>query len=180
MKNILKVILLAICIGAVSYSADAQVVMKEFLSENHTGKIEKSFNNGGKPLYYKFEYVSTDDMRIYYKLYLYKDAAMKTPWESFNVLMRNLNWQYYVDITMPKDGADKVAALIFKKDLRWSRVKYTPHEGCSRLAIPEYERYTIGDRTGTPKELYDGLLQDFLTQLDKNVDFSCYAGAMAK
>lgn len=101
---------------------------------------------------------------------------MSTPWMSFDVLMRNLNWTYYVDISMPKDGAVKVAALIFKKDLRWGRVKYSPHAGCSRQEPTVWERYTIGDNKGTADVLYAGLLNNFMSQLDKNVDFNCYAG----
>ena len=162
-------------VGFLGAEANSQVVMKEFLSMNHEGNVAKSANNNGSALYYKFEYLSTDGARINYKLHIYKDKSMSTPWMSFDVLMRNLNWTFYVDITMPKDGADKVAAMIFKKDLRWSRVKYSPHEGCARINPPIWDRYTIGDKTGTPDELYAGLMQNFIMQLDKNVDFNCYA-----
>lgn len=174
MKKILNICLMVAFIGLAAVEGNAQVVMKEFLSTNHEGNVAKSVNNGGKALYYKFEYVSTEGARINYKLHLYKDKGMSTPWMSFDVLMRNLNWTYYIDITMTKDGADKVAALIFKKDLRWGRVKYSPHEGCSRKTPPVWERYTIGEQKGTAQELYDGLLCNFITQLDTNVDFNCY------
>jgi len=176
MKKILNLFLLVSFIALGVNTAKSQVVMKDFLSIDHTGNVATAANNGGKALYYKFEYVSTEGARINYKLHLYKDKGMATPWMSVDVLMRNLNWTYYVDITMPKDGANKVAALIFKKDLRWSRVKYSPHEGCSRQTPPVWERYTIGDETGTPEVLFAGLLNNFITQLDTNVDFTCYAG----
>ncbi len=175
MKKILNAFLIIAFIGLLPVAGKSQVVMKDFLSKNLDGKIDLSANNGGKSLYYRFEYVSTEGARINYKLHLYKDAGMKTPWMSFDVLMRNLNWTYYVDITMPKDGANKVAAMIFKKDLRWSRVKFSPHEGCARINPPIWDRYTIGDKTGTPDDLYGGLMQNFIMQLDKNVDFNCYA-----
>lgn len=177
MKKLLNICLMVAFIGLAATEAKSQVVMKEYLSMNHDGNVAKSANLDGKPLYYKFEYVSTEGARINYKLHLYKDKSMSTPWMSFNVLMRNLNWTYYVDITMSKDGADKVAALIFKKDLRWSRVKFSPHEGCARQTPPVWERYTIGAETETPDVLYAGLLNNFISQLDKNVDFNCYAAS---
>ncbi len=175
MKKILNAFLLVAFISLLPVAGESQVVMKEFLSNPIVGKVDASANNGGKSLYYKFEYVSTEGARINYKLHLYKDAGMKTPWMSFDVLMRNLTWTYYVDVFMKKDGADKVAAMIFKKDLRWSRVKYSPHEGCSRINPPIWDRYTIGAETGSADMLFAGLMQNFIMQLDKNVDFNCYA-----
>ncbi len=179
MKKIFNTLILIGFLSLIPAAINSQVVMKDFLSQNHMGQIDKSVNNNNAPLFYKFEYVSTEGARINYKLNLYKDKGMGSPIMSFDVLMRNLNWTYYVDITMRKDGADKVAAMIFKKDLRWSRVKFSPHEGCWRVDQPEWERYTIGSETEAPEVLYAGLLKNFLTQLDKNVDFSCYAGSTA-
>lgn len=175
MKKIFNAFLLVAFISLLPVVGNSQVIMKEFLSKNLEGKVVSSANNGGKALYYKFEYVNTVGARINYKLHLYKDAGMKTPWVSYDVLMRNLTWTFYVDIFMNKDGSNKVAAMIFKKDLRWSRVKYSPHEGCSRVTPPIWDRYTIGAETGTAEELYAGLMNNFISQLDKNVDFGCYA-----
>ncbi len=177
MKKIFHICLMVAFIGFVAGEVNGQVVMKEFLSTNHQGNVAKAANNNGKPLYYKFEYVNTEGARINYKLHLYKDAGMSNPWMSFDVLMRNLNWTYYIDVSMPKGDQVKVAALIFKKDLRWGRVKYSPHEGCNRQTPPVWDRYTIGDQKGTADVLYAGLLNNFIMQLDKNVDFNCYAPA---
>lgn len=163
-------VLLIAFVAMAHLPSNAQVVMKEFLSENHTGKVDNSVNNNGKPLYYKFEYLHTDSARIYYKLYLYKDASMKTPWMTMNVLMRDLTWTYYVDITFKKDGTDKVAAMIFKKDLRWSRVKFSPHPGCARIDPPVWERMNLVDD-------YDKLINNFLMQIDKNINLDCYAAS---
>ncbi len=178
MKKILNISLFVAFLSLIAVNGNSQVVMKDFLSANHVGEVSKSFNNNGNSLFYKFEYVSTEGARINYKLHLYKDKAMSKPWMSFDVLMRNLNWTYYVDITMKKDGADKVAAMIFKKDLRWSRVKYSPHPDCMRMNPPFYERYTIGAESESPEVLFYSLLNNFIMQLDKNVDFNCYAGNM--
>lgn len=177
MKKILNICLFVAFMSLLGVEGNSQVVMKDFLTANHTGAIAKSVNNNNNALYYQWEYVSTEGARINYKLHLYKDKNMNTPWMSFDVLMRNLNWTYYVDITMSKGGADKVAAMIFKKDLRWSRVKYSPHAECMRINPPVYERYTIGEERGSADVLFAGLLNNFLTQLDKNVDFNCYAPA---
>jgi hypothetical protein len=175
MKKIIYAFLLVASIGLVPAIGKSQVVMKEYLTENLDGKIDAAVNNGGKALYYKFEYVSTEGARINYKLHLYKDAGMKTPWISYDVLMRNLTWTFYVDIFMVKDGSNKVAAMIFKKDLRWSRVKYSPHAGCARVDPPVWDRYTIGAETGTPEVLYAGLMQNMIMQIDRNIDLNCYA-----
>ena len=177
MKKLYNIILLIGFTSLIPVAGNGQVIMKEFLSQNHMGQLDKSVNNAGKPLYYKFEYVSTEGMRINYKLNLYKDKAMAAPWMTMPVLMRNLNWTYYVDITMTKDGSDKVAAMIFKKDLRWSRVKFSPHEGCWRNEQPEWERFTIGAESETPEILYASVINNFLMQLDRNVDFNCYAAS---
>ena len=79
MKKIFPYSFIFLLLCSASNSLHAQVVMAEFLSANHEGQVDNSPNNGGKPLYYKFEYNSTDNMRINYTLYLYKDAAKTTP-----------------------------------------------------------------------------------------------------
>src|SRR2546430_2450957 len=127
MKNIYKTILFASFIMTMSFASHAQVVMAEYLSQDHEGQVARATNNSGKPLYYKFEYKNTDNMRINYTLYLYKDASKKQPFLTMPVLIRNLTWTYYLDITLTKNNISKVAALIFKKDLRWSRFKFSPH-----------------------------------------------------
>lgn len=147
--------------------AGAQVVMKEFLSANHEGKIDNTKNNDGKPIYYKLEYKSTEGARINYVLYLYKDASMKTPYLTFPVLMRNLTWTYYMDVTMTKDGMAKVFALIYKKDLRWARIKYSPHIDCFRENPNIYVRLNMVDN-------FDQLIKDTFIQMDKNVNLNCY------
>ncbi|HRH61563.1 MAG TPA: hypothetical protein PL045_13390 [Chitinophagaceae bacterium] len=167
MKIFLKAIIFTALVATVQ-TAGAQVVMKEFLSQNHEGVIAKSVSNGGKPLYYKFEYKSTEGLRINYTLYLYKDAAKTQPFLTLPVLMRDLVWTYYLDITFTKDNMSKVAALIFKKDLRWSRVKYSPHEGCSNVNPITWERLNMVNN-------FESLLNNTIMQLDKNVNFNCYA-----
>ncbi len=166
MKKIFKTLLILTFIGIAS-AAQSQVVMKEYLNVNHEGVIANSKNNNGKPLYYKFEYKNTDRNRIYYTLNFYKDAGMKTPYVSFPVLMRNLTWTYYLDVSMEKDGITKVFAMIFKKDLRWSRVKYSPHENCSYLTPTVWTRYEKVDD-------FEKLLNNTLTQMDKNIMLECY------
>ncbi|MBC8172681.1 MAG: hypothetical protein H7X71_02145 [Chitinophagales bacterium] len=168
MKNFLKAFTVVCFLVAASSTMQAQVIMKEFLSADHQGKIDNSKNNGGKPLYYKFEYKDTQGARINYTLHFYKDAGMSTPWISFPVLMRNLTWTYYIDVSMAKDDMSKVFAMIFKKDLRWARVKYSPHAGCANMDPIVWERLNMVDN-------YDVLLNFTLAQMDKNVNLGCYA-----
>src|SRR4051794_35008792 len=103
MKNIYKTILFVGLAIVLPFASHTQVVMAEYLSQNHEGQIPHAVNNNGKALYYKFEYKNTDNMRINYTLYLYKDAAKKQPFLILPVLMRNLTWTYYLDITFAKN-----------------------------------------------------------------------------
>ena len=120
MKKLYNLTLLIAFVTLFSVTGNSQVVMKDYLVANHQGVVEKSLNNNGSGLFYKFEYVSTE-------------------------------------------GA--------------SRVKYSPHVGCLRVDPPVYERYTIGAETESAEVLFAGLLNNFIAQLDKNVDFNCYAAA---
>jgi hypothetical protein len=168
MKNIIKSFLSLMLIGAFALGTQAQgVVMKDFLSADHQGKIEKSLNNGGRPLYWKLQYKNTEGARINYDLIFYKDASMSTPYVTFPTLMRNLEWTYYIDVSMTKDDATKVFAMIFKKDLRWSRVKYSPHTDCAWLNPPMWERFDKVDN-------FQKLLDNTFMQMDKNVKLDCY------
>lgn len=170
MKKFLKPLIFIFFISASIQKIDAQVVLKEYLTSNHEGKIDKSKNNGGKPLYYKMEYKNTEGARINYTLNFYKDASMKTPWLSFPLLIRNLPRTLYLDVSMTKDNMTKVFALIFKKDLRWARVKYSPHEGCALVNPNIYDRIDMVDN-------YEALLNNTFSQMDRNVDLNCYAAS---
>jgi len=77
MKTTFKSLLAIVIIAAFATGANAQVVMKDFVSMDHTGTIVNSVNNNGSNLYWKLEYKSTDRARIYYDFVIYKDAAMK-------------------------------------------------------------------------------------------------------
>jgi hypothetical protein len=162
-----KTTLLVLFLATTAQYVSAQVVMKEYLATNHEGKIDNAKNNGGKPLYYKLEYKDTQGARINYTLHFYKDAGMSKPWMSLPVLMRNLQWTYYMDVSMTKDNATKVFAMIYKKDLRWARVKYSPHTGCDAASPIVWKRIDLVDD-------YAALINNTLTQMDANVMLSCY------
>lgn len=167
MKNILKTCITICILAFATQQVSAQVVMKEMLSQNHEGKIENAKNNGGKALYYRLEYKDTQGARINYMLHFYKDAGMSSPWLSFPLLMRNLPRTLYMDVSMTQNNATKVFAMIFKKDLRWARVKYSPHAGCEGSNPILWERINLVDDFGK-------LLNNTFTQMDKNVVLSCY------
>lgn len=167
MRNIVKTFIAVCFLSVVTQQLSAQVVMKEMLSQNHEGKIDNAKNNGGKPLYYRLEYKDIQGARINYTLNFYKDAGMSTPWLSFPVLMRNLQWSFYLDVSMAKGPDTKVFAMIYKKDLRWARVKYSPHAGCEGSNPIVWERINLVDDFGK-------LLNNTFTQMDKNVVLSCY------
>ncbi|MFN0274901.1 MAG: hypothetical protein ACKVPJ_04090 [Chitinophagales bacterium] len=167
MRNILRTFIAISFLTLATQQASAQVVMKEYLSSNLDGKIDNAKNNGGKALHYRLEYKETQGARIGYTLHFYKDAGMSKPWISFPVIMRNLQWTYYMDVSMAKDNATKVFAMIYKKDLRWARVKYSPHTGCEGTNPIVWERI---DKV----EDFASLIKNTLTQMDKNVKLSCY------
>jgi hypothetical protein len=182
MKRLLSLVALSLFLTA-AVSAQ-QVVTKENLESNHTGMLADSKNNDGKPIYYKFEYVSTDKAAykwdddgatrgsIKYKLHIYNDAAMNDLVISLPVKMRNLITTYYVDVVFNKkdyedaDRREKSAQMIFKKDVKWARTKFVPHAGCQR----EDGNWERKDRV----ESYEDLLQYLIQQLDSNVMWECY------
>jgi hypothetical protein len=179
-----RIALLSLALAAF-LQADAQgIVSKKRLEENISGRIESSRNNNGKPLYYEFVYLETDEANyawndagatrgsIRYRLDLYRDEAKKDLYLSMPVKMRNLITTYYVDIIFTNkdypDPAlrDKGATMIFKKDVRWARTKFVPHEGCRQ---PDSEWSRI-DRV----ESLDQLMTYYISQLDANVRMDCY------
>lgn len=167
MKTTIRIIALCMLMGAFASGVQAQVVMKDFMTEDHSGVIKNSQNNNGQDLYWKLEYKNTDRARIYYDFVLYKDAGMNNEILRCPALMRNLEWTYYLDISMKKDDATKVFAMIFKKDLRWARVKYTPHADCGWLDPTKWERINLVDD-------FQNLLDNTFMQMDRNVKFDCY------
>ena len=54
MKKILNIILTVAFLGCFSVVGHSQVVMKDFLSQDHAGQVDKSANCNGSGLYYKF------------------------------------------------------------------------------------------------------------------------------
>lgn len=181
-----KLFLTLLLLGGVAALQAQSVVTKEALTENHSGTVPSAVNNGGKTLYYTFAYVATDKARykwddagatrgsIRYTLNLYRDAAGKDLILSLPVQMRNLLTTYYIEAAFTKDDyedaslREKSALMVFKKDVKWARTKFVPHEGCER-ADGSWDRI---DRVESLQQLFDY----FVGQLDRNVDFSCYGG----
>lgn len=181
MKRVIVLFLLAF---SLSTTFAQGIVSRTRLTENFSGQVEQSKNNSGRTIYYDFVYVRTDGASykwdiegatkgaIVYRLDIYSDAARKNLILSLPVKMRNLLTSYYVDVIFtnanyPDENLrDKGATLIFKKDVRWARTKFVPHEGCRR-DDGNWERI---DKV----ESFDQLMQYFIRQLDNNVQFSCY------
>ncbi len=181
MKRLLFALVLMMSLQAVQAQG---VVSRAKLEQNTSGQLSDSKNNGGKPLYYDFVYLSTDKASypwddagatrgsIRYRLDVFRDAGRRDLLISVPVKMRNLVTTYYVDAIFNKadfpDPAqrDKGATMIFKKDVRWARTKFVPHEGCAR----EDGVWLRIDKV----ESYEQLMEYYIRQLDNNVKFECY------
>jgi hypothetical protein len=179
-----RVLFLVFLLGSL-FSVQAQgVVNRSRLTENLSGQVEQAKNNNGRAMYYEFVYVRTDEATykwdiegatkgsIIYRLDFYSDAAQKNLVLSLPIKMRNLLTTYYVDAIFTNSSypdpslREKGATLIFKKDVRWARTKFVPHEGCRREE-GDWERI---DKV----ESYDQLMNYFVRQLDANILFDCY------
>ena len=66
MKKILNISLFVAFLSLFAVNGNSQVVMKDYLTQNHQGQVAKAANNNGGALYYKFEYVSSEGARINY------------------------------------------------------------------------------------------------------------------
>lgn len=153
--------------------AQAQVVYREYLSQNHEGTIENSVNYNGRTLAYQWEYVDMEKgqhfaepeaiQRIIYRLNLSVDGR---PVGHFDLQMRDLIVSYYVEINATKDEDSRTIMALYHKANRWARLKGVPHLGCRREGVSWGRMDTV--------KSYEELMHFIVQQLDKNIDFNCY------
>lgn len=176
MKKFARIFLSTLTLALTLSSVQSQVVLREYLSQNHSGTVENSLNFPGKPLNYEWQYGSMEInhyfaegeaiQKIHYTLVLKAGdrEVLRLP-----VLMRDLIVTYYVEIGFDKEDARRTVSAIFQKSNKWVKLKGVLHEGCRR---PDQRWGRLNDLRA-----YAPLLQYIVAELDRNIDFHCYIEA---
>ena len=152
---------------------NAQVVFREYLSQNHSGRITQSVNFPNKILEYEWIFLDMEKgayfaegeaiQKIKYQLLFKVDGKQVG---SFDLQMRDLIVTYYVEIEAKKEDTSRTITAIYHKANRWVKLKGVLQEGCRRSGVSWGRQDAV--------ESYDQLLQFIVQQIDKNVDLSCY------
>jgi len=176
MNKILK--LTAILLLIISFASDAQVLMKEMLTQEQKGTIDKSVNWPGKKLYYvlkydslhpyKFETYTTN--RYYYTLLLADNPGMSNA-VKVPCMVRDLVVKSYFEFYFDNGTETKTFTTIYEKYEKWYRIKFAPQWGCRRSE--DWDR--VNNITS-----YEQLLSSIIGQMDHNLKFDCYAKYEAK
>ncbi|HYV90678.1 MAG TPA: hypothetical protein VE978_02805 [Chitinophagales bacterium] len=160
------------------FASNGQVLMKEMLTQDQKGTVDKSVNWPGKKIYYvlkydslslyKFETYTTN--RYYYTLSIADNATMtnaiKVP-----CMVRDLVVKTYFEFYFDNGTETKTFTALYEKYEKWYRIKFAPQWGCRRQE--EWRR--VNDIAS-----YEQLLSSIVGQMDNNLKLDCYAGHEAK
>lgn len=173
MNNILKTVLVMVAL-ILPFAGNSQVLMKEMLTQNQKGMLEKSMNWSGKKVYFELKYDSTktfkydgkESARYYYTLMIADNAGMAN---SINLpaMVRDLVITTYFEVYMNNGTETKTFTLIYDKNNKWYRIKFAPQAGCRREEL--WKR--VNDITS-----YNDLLKSMVGQMDNNLKLDCYRG----
>ncbi|MFT5165024.1 MAG: hypothetical protein ACI8P3_000248 [Saprospiraceae bacterium] len=165
--------LLLFCLFFSWQSAAAQVVFREFLSQDHQGELKPSVNYPGQQLTYEWIFIDMEKglyfaegeaiQKIRYRL---KFNLNGKEIGHFDVQMRDLIVTHYIEISLVRDQEPRTITCLYNKASRWIKLKGVLPDNCRR------EGATWGRLDGV--ESYDQLLQFIISQIDKNVKLSCY------
>ena len=177
MNKLLKLSALLILCTA-PFIVNAQVLMKEMLTQDQKGMIDKSVNWTAKKIYYVLKYDSLRPYqfetyttnRYYYTLSIADNAAMnnaiKVP-----CMVRDLVIKTYFEFYFDNGTETKTFTTIYEKYEKWYRIKFAPQWGCRRGE--EWDR--VNNITS-----YTQLLSSIIGQMDKNIKFDCFTKQEAK
>jgi hypothetical protein len=162
----------------IPFASNAQVLMKEMLTQDQKGTIDKSVNWPGKKLYYVLKYDSSrlyhfetySTNRYYYKLMIADNAGMKDAIE-VPCMVRDLVVTTYFELYFDNGSETKTCTMIYEKYEKWYRIKFAPQAGCRRTEL--WKR--VNNISS-----YGQLLSSWIGQLDNNLKLDCYAGHIAK
>lgn len=172
MNKIISFFAIALLIGA--GTAQAQVLMKEMLTQEQKGTLEKSVNWPGKKIYYTLKYDSSraysyetySTTRYYYTLMIADNAGMANAIK-LPGMVRDLVITSYFEFYFNNGSETKTFTLTYDKNNKWYRIKFAPQWGC--------RREELWKRVNDIKS-YSDLLTSMVGQMDNNLILDCYRG----
>ncbi len=173
MNKILKITTI-IFLFALSFASNAQVLMKEMLTQDQKGSSEKSVNWPGKNVYYTLKYDSIKPYnyetystnRYYYTLMIADNAAMKNPIK-IPGMVRDLVITSYFEFYFNNGTETKTFTMTYDKNNKWYRIKFAPQWGCRKEEL--WKR--VDGITS-----YELLLSSMVGQMDNNLKLDCFKG----
>lgn len=177
MKNLIKTVLVVVALS-LPFAGHSQVLMKEMLTQNQKGMLDKSVNWPGKKIYYElrydsiraFKYDGKESARYYYMLMIADNAGMNNAIK-IPTMVRNLEITTYFELYMNNGAETKTFTLVYDKNNKWTRPKFAPQAGCRREEL--WKR--VNDIAS-----YEALLKSMVTQMDNNLKLECYRGNEGK
>lgn len=177
MNKIIKLPILLL-LFVVPFAGHSQVLMKEMLTQDQKGTIDKSVNWPGKKIYYVLKYDSLrpyhfetySTNRYYYTLMLADNAGM-TNAVKIPCMIRDLVVKTYFEFYFDNGTETKTFTSIYEKYEKWYRIKFAPQAGCRREEL--WKR--VNNITS-----YEQLLSSIVGQMDNNVKLDCFAKQEAK
>lgn len=171
-NNYWKLVLFTLLFCATS-SNYAQVVFREYLSQDHQGIIEESINFPGESLSYEWQFIDAEKgqyfaegeaiQRIHYQLVLSKNGQELG---RFDLQIRDLIVSHYIEISAIHQEESRTIMALYNKVSRWVKLKGIVPEDCRR-ANARWGRLDAVDS-------YERLLHFVVSKLDENLVFSCY------
>lgn len=177
MNKVLKLSALLI-LFTTPFVVNAQVLMKEMLTQDQKGMVDKSVNWPGKKIYYDLKYDSLRPYhyetytanRYYYTLMIADNSGMvnaiKIP-----CMVRDLVIKTYFEFYFDNGSETKTFTGLYEKYEKWYRIKFAPQWGCRRQET--WKR--VNDITS-----YNQLLSSMIGQMDNNLRFDCFVKQEAK
>jgi hypothetical protein len=176
MNNLIKSSLFILFI-TIGFAAHSQVLMKEMLTKDQKGMLDKSVNWPGKKIYYVLKYDSLRPYqfetyttnRYYYTLMIADNAGMNNAIK-IPAMIRDLVVKTYFEFYFNNGTETKTFTGIYEKYEKWYRIKFAPQAGCRREEL--WKR--VNNITS-----YEQLLSSMVAQMDNNVKLDCFAKQMA-
>jgi DNA-binding beta-propeller fold protein YncE len=157
-----------------AFQAQGQVLMKEMLTQDQKGSVDKSVNWAGKNIYFTLKYDSSRDYkfetystkRYYYTLMLADNPGMNNAIK-IPGMVRDLVITTYFEFYFNNGTESKTFTMIYDKNNKWYRIKFAPQAGC--------RRQELWQRVNDIKS-YTELLSSMVGQMDANLKLDCYKG----
>ncbi len=177
MKTLLKIVFVMVALS-LPFAGNSQVLMKEMLTQNQKGMLDKSVNWPGKKVYFELKYDSTrmfkydgkESARYYYTMMIADNAGMANAIK-LPAMVRDLVITTYFEVYMSNGTETKTFTMVYDKNNKWYRIKFAPQAGCRREEL--WKR--VNDISS-----YSDLLKSMVGQMDNNLKLDCYRGNEGK